>query len=114
MKGFRKLSGAYIALSDDTPHSDTFVEVALRPSIDHVFSDTWNTDPMNPAVCWRLKNDQELDDEKEAAAQKLLNTPLALKAFAQITWNASTELKTAYLTYAAYQTAIIQRYKALS
>lgn len=61
MKGYRKAIGAYIELSDGTPVGDTLVPVAIRPSVNHVFADTWQTAPLDPAVCWRAKTNAELD-----------------------------------------------------
>jgi len=63
MKGYRKPSGTYIQVDDSTPVSDALVEVALRPSPDHVFSDTWQTGPLNPTVCWRAKTTAEQDQD---------------------------------------------------
>lgn len=74
MKAYRKPSGIYIELDDTTPVSITLTQVALRPSLNHVFSDTWNTDPMNAAVCWRLKTAPELTAEKDNALQEFLDS----------------------------------------
>ena len=68
MKCYRKPSGAYIELSDSTPVSELLALVAHRPSTNHVFSDTWQSDPMNPLVCWRLKTALEMDAEKHETA----------------------------------------------
>jgi len=46
------------------------VPVCERPSENHVFSDNWNTDPLNPLVCWRLKTSLELDDESTSEANQ--------------------------------------------
>lgn len=75
MKGYRKPSGAYIEVGDTIPVSPELVEVARRPSINHVFSDTWQTDPMNAAVCWRLKTAPELTAEKDTALQDFWDSP---------------------------------------
>jgi len=75
MKAYRKPLGHYLEVPDGTPVSDTLVEVALRPSLIHVFSDTWQTDPMNAAVCWRLKTAAELTAEKDAGLQEFLESP---------------------------------------
>lgn len=75
MKGYRKQSGAYIELDDTTPVSITLTQVALRPSLNHVFSDTWNTNPMDPSVYWRLKTAPELTAEKDAGLQEFLDSP---------------------------------------
>lgn len=74
MKGYRKLSGVYIEVQDGTPVSTDLVPVALRPSPAHVLSDTWQTDPMNAAVCWRLKTAGELTAEKDAGLQEFLDS----------------------------------------
>ena len=112
-KHYRKPSGAYIELDESIPVSSSLVQVAHRPSENHVFSGNWQTDPMNPLVCWRAKTIQELDAEKIETAQKLPDYRLAIKALAQITWNSVPALKTAFPTYAEYQTAIINQYKTL-
>lgn len=75
MKAYRKPSGVYIELIDTTPVSDQLVQVATRPSLTHVFSDTWATDPMNATVCWRLKTAPELTAEKDAGLQEFLESP---------------------------------------
>ncbi len=72
MKGYRKVSGHYIEVSDTTPVDVTreinpLVEVALRPE-GQVFTDNWDSDPMNPSVCWRVKTQPEIDAEKDAEA----------------------------------------------
>jgi len=63
IKGYRKPIGAYIELDDKIPHSDAWIEVALRPDETYTFSDTWNADPMNVSICWRPKTQAELDLE---------------------------------------------------
>lgn len=63
------------------------IECAERPSEDHLLSDTWQDDPMNPAVCWRPKTIQELDQEAEVEADKELQQLKALKALAIWTGN---------------------------
>ena len=68
MKHYRKPAGHYIPLEDNIPVSETLVCVAERPSKNHTFSDNWQTDPMNPLVCWRLKTALELDAEKNTTA----------------------------------------------
>jgi len=80
MKGYRKPSGVYIEVQDTTPVNDSLVEVALRPE-DHVFTDTWQSDPMNPSVCWRPKNASEIDAEKDVVANISKIDPW-LKAYA--------------------------------
>lgn len=65
MKGYRKPDGSYIEVSDSTPTSDSLTPVALRPSIDHVFADVWRTDPMDAAVCWRLKMTAEVHADQD-------------------------------------------------
>ena len=120
MKHYRKPAGHYIKIEDSVPVSETLIEVGERPSENHVFANIWITDetaqtfdPMNPEVCWRLKTTQELDAEKTDTAKKLPDYKLAIKALAKVTWNSVPALKTAFPTYAEYQTAIINQYKAL-
>lgn len=104
MKAYRKPSGVYIELSDTTPVSDALVEVAPRPSLNHVFSDTWQTDQMNAAVCWRLKTAPELTAEKDAGLQEFLESPggkafksLVLAGVEKGHWTLA-ELRTKYRT----------------
>ena len=54
-----------------TPESGS-TDCATRPSHDHLLSDNWQSDPLNPLVCWRLKTSQELDTEKTAVATDAL------------------------------------------
>ena len=87
MKTYRKTSGAILHdYPDNLPVSDTFVEIARRPSILHTIADNWATDPMNPAVCWRLKTAPEQDAEKNAEFQAFMDTAggKALKAIALV------------------------------
>ena len=72
MKHYRKPTGHYVPLEDFIPVSETLTPVAERPSKNHTFSDNWQSDPMNPEVCWRLKTAQELDTEKTAVASEAL------------------------------------------
>ncbi len=51
MKYYRKPSGHYIEVQDDTPVSEFLVQTAQRPSVGHAFSDNWQTDPMSQEVC---------------------------------------------------------------
>ena len=117
MKCYRKTDAEgkayYIELDDGTPVGAPLVQVSHRPSMNHVFSDNWQTDPLNQLVCWRLKTAQESDLEKTETAQKFSDYRLALKALAQVTWNSVPALKLAFPTYAEYQKAIINQYKAL-
>ena len=69
MKGYRKPSGVYLECTDDTPVADTLVQVALRPSVNHTFADTWQTNPLDPATCWRLKTASEQQAEKDTELQ---------------------------------------------
>lgn len=86
MKGYRKTSGVYIELSDDTPVSSTMVQVALRPSVNYIFSDTWNANPMDAASCWRLKTTTETNAERDTELQSFLDSPggKAVKAIALV------------------------------
>jgi len=86
MKGYRKPSGVYLEVQDNTPVSDQLVPVALRPSLNHAFSDTWNTNPMDPAVCWRLKTAAEQTAEKDTALQEFLDSAggKVVKAIVQV------------------------------
>lgn len=86
MKGYRKTSGIYIEVCDGTPVNDTYTEVALRPSLAHILSDTWNVTPMDPATCWRLKTAPELTADKDAEWQAMLDSPAgkAIKAIALV------------------------------
>jgi hypothetical protein len=75
MKAYRKPSGEYIEVPDLTPVSPSLTQVAPRPSLDHVFSNEWDADPMNPAQCWRIKTPPERDAEKDSDLQRLLDRP---------------------------------------
>lgn len=72
MKTYRKPSGAVICLEDDTPVSSALVQIAHKPSLLHTVADNWQTDPMNPLVCWRLKTQGEIDAEKNAELDAFL------------------------------------------
>lgn len=102
MQAYRKPSGIYIELANGTPVVDTLISVSLRPSFNHVFSDTWDSNPMDPAVCWRLKTAAELTAEKDTDLQDFLESPggKVVKAIVQVGidkghWTL-TELRTKY------------------
>lgn len=86
MKTYRKPSGHVIVLDDATPVGSHLVEIAAQPSPAHKIADDWATDPMNPAVCWRLKTAPEQDAEKNAELQAFLDSAggKALKAIALV------------------------------
>lgn len=86
MKAYRKTSGTYVEMGDAAPVSPTFVQVALRPSLNHVFSDSWQTDPMNAAVCWRLKTQAEQNAERDNELQAFFDSAggKAVKAIALV------------------------------
>ena len=81
MKHYRKPAGHYLPLEDSVPVSKTLIPVCERPSKGHTFSDNWQTDPMNPEVCWRLKTALELDAEKQEIA---ISDPVLKKVGAAI------------------------------
>ena len=56
-------------------------ECAGMPSVNHVLSETWQSAPMNPDVCWRIKTALELDAEKHEIA---ISDPVLKKVGAAI------------------------------
>lgn len=111
MKAYRKPSGYYIPLEDSVPVSNTLVPVAEMPSKNHVFSDNWQTDPMNPVVCWRLKTTTELDAEK---TQTAINDPVLRMVGASIL-EAVFDMKSNpsnYPTAASLKQKALELYKA--
>ena len=111
MKHYRKPAGHYISFPDKTPVSEFFVQVAQRPSIDHVFSDNWQSAPMTPEVCWRPKTALELDAEKHEIA---LADPVLKKVGAAIL-EAVFDMKTNpanYPTAASLKQKALELYKA--
>lgn len=74
MKGYRKPSGVYIEVGDTNPVGEHLVEVALRPSPDHVFTDTWNLSPMDPSLCWRVKTAAEQNATRDNELQLFLDS----------------------------------------
>ena len=106
---YRKLLGAFIVVPFGTPVSDTLVEIAIRPSPSHVIADNWQSDPMNPLVCWRLKTSQELDAEETATASE------ALKLVASCILEAVFDMKqnpANYPTAASLKQKALELYKA--
>ena len=104
MKTYRKPSGVVIVLDSNTPVSNTLVQIADQPSPLHTIAAAWATDPMNAAVCWRLKTAPEQDAEKNAEMQAFLDSQpgKALKAIALVgvdkgTWTLA-ELRAKYRT----------------
>lgn len=86
MKTYRKPSGVVIVLHDNTPVNPAMVEIAAQPSELHTIAGAWASDPMNAAVCWRLKTAPEQDAEKNAELQAFLDSAggKALKAVALV------------------------------
>lgn len=80
MRAYRKPSGVHIVVDNSTPVSDRLTEIALPPSEDHVTSDNWFTDPMNPVVCWRLKTQAEKNTEAREQFKKELGTNKVVRA----------------------------------
>ena len=104
MKTYRKPSGVVIVVQDGTPVSDQLVEIAAQPSPDHTIADNWADEPMNPAVCWRLKTVAEKNAEKDTELDAFLASAggKALKAVALVgidkgLWTLA-ELKARYRT----------------
>ena len=109
MKYYRKPSGHYIPLEDSIPVSALLVAVCKRPSDSHVFSDTWQSNPMNPEVCWRLKTFAELDAQKTATASEVLKLVAAciLEAVFDMKTNPAN-----YPTAASLKQKALELYKA--
>ena len=86
MKTYRKPSGVVIVLQDNVPVNPALVRIADRPSLLHTLATDWATDPMNPAVCWRLKTQPEQDVEKHTELQAFLDAGVgkAIKAVALV------------------------------
>ena len=110
MKHYRKPAGHYIAFPDSTPVSELLVQVAERPSKNHTFSDTWQSDPMNSLVCWRLKTALELDAEKTAVALGALNL-VALACLLEAVFDMKTNPAN-YPTAASLKQKALELYKA--
>ena len=85
------------------------IECASRPSTDHAISDNWQSDPMNPDVCWRLKTAQELDAEKTTVATTALKLVAAsiLEAVFDMKQNPAN-----YPTAASLKQKALELYKA--
>ena len=93
--------------------NDPWVECAPRPSVSHALADNWQSDPMNPAVCWRNKTAQEIDDEAEVEATAELESLKALKAVILLACEkAGEDITDPAVRQAAFQQAK-QIYKAL-
>ena len=58
------------------------IECCERPTEDHLLADNWQSDPMNPSVCWRTKTAQELDVERDAEASLQIDETKLVKAVA--------------------------------
>lgn len=54
--------GNYYDASDKVASGS--IECAVRPE-GKVLGDNWQTDPLNPAVCWRDKTQTEIDAEEQ-------------------------------------------------
>ena len=113
MKGYRKPSGHYIEVSNETPVSDTLVEVALRPSPDHVFADGWATDPMNSAVCWRGKTPAEHDADVGQRCEGMDKSTKAALLLIRSYCNALKDGTYTTKTLADLKTDFITAYKAV-
>ncbi len=85
MKGYRKPSGVYIEVHDHTPVNEKLIEVALRPSHDHVLADNWKDDPTDPAVCWRTPNADEAREKVIKEVDDSVNSNPVLRAILDVT-----------------------------
>ena len=74
MKAFRKSDGSYIEVGDLTPVSPALVRVALRPGVQYTWGDNWQTDPMNVSVCWQVKTNAQLNQERDGELQAYLDS----------------------------------------
>ena len=111
MKHYRKPAGHYIKLEDSVPVSETLISVAERPSEKHTFSDNWQSDPMNPLVCWRLKTSLELDAEKTETAQKMADIKLVAACLLESVFDMKANPAN-YPTAASLKQKALELYKA--
>ena len=118
MKHYRKPAGHYIKLEDSVPVSETLIEVCERPSENHVFANIWITDetartfnPMNSAVCWRLKTAQELDAEKTETAMKMADIKLVAACLLEAVFDMKANPAN-YPTAASLKQKALELYKA--
>lgn len=77
----------------------------------YILDDLWQTDPLNPSVCWRLKTAQELDNEKEAIAQLLGELKPVIESVLEIIYE-NPDLNAAFATINLFKVAVKDRYKS--
>ena len=111
MKCYGKPNGHYIELEDSVPVSDALVKICPRPSKEHILSDIWKSDPLNPLVCWRLKTAQELDAEKTETAQKMADVKLVASCLLEAVFDMKQN-PTNYPTAASLKQKALELYKA--
>lgn len=88
-----------------------FVECAAYPGEGYIINETWDTDPMNPAVMWRTLTPSEIDAEKEALAQLLNDLKPVIESVLEIIFE-NPDLVTAFTTIGGLKTAVKDRYKS--
>jgi hypothetical protein len=117
MRAYRKPAGVYIELADSVPVQKELVQVAPRPSTNHVFSDTWATAPKDPAICWRLKTAEELSSEGDSEALAELNSTRILKLLIQVNFNQENRIRMVEgkptITMTQYRDDLVTRFKLL-
>ena len=87
------------------------IECANRASQDYLLADNWQSAPMNPLVCWRLKTALELDAEKHGIA---ISDPV-LKMVGAVILEAVFDMKqnpANYPTAASLKQKALELYKA--
>ena len=98
----------YYAVGDDVAEGS--VKVAVRPTREHVLTDNWLDDPLDPAVCWRTKTAAEIDAEKTARAELFDNPKRGARAQAWVNYQFIKD-PTLYATPLAYWKAIKIAYR---
>lgn len=99
------------------PVASGSVVCAVRPSTGHVLNETWQTNPLDPAVCWRLKTQAEIDAENETEFDGYMDTKKVLRLLFEINYDQENRLRAlagqASITKLQYRTAIVNVYKTL-
>lgn len=93
------------------------VHCAARPSASHVLATDWQTNPTDPAVCWRLKTQAEIDAENVVELDGELDAKKILRLVFEIDYDQENRLRAqegkAQITRAQYRDALIAKYKTL-
>ncbi len=99
------------------PVANGSTQCAIRPSTSYTLGALWQTNPLDPATCWRLKTQTEMDTEREAEISVKLDADKILRLIFEINYDQENRVRAlegkAAITKLTYRNALIATYKTL-